>query len=262
MGSILTPFKPGDNVVLNENIIPPYKPILVVLDCFISTTGKASGKAIFTALSDGRYTFDFDEENKIGYYFCDEFRVLDVERTPINKTSMDYHEFVKRENIGKILVGVDPAIARRFFTETDHAKVQKLIGEPLFIERFIVKACFYLEWILLPIIIVISIFVLKWFSILAIPIILFLSFFLGSQASIGKQNISGAVVFAGLCVVAAFLFREKGVVLFLWLMLLPLPYLFATLTYKLATIFMRNLSIRNEIFYNVYLDKGIFIKEL
>ena len=47
----------------------------------------------------------------------------------------------------------------------------------------------------------------------------------------------------------------------IWLVLLPLQYFFARLTYKLATVFLRLLSVRNEKAVNLLYDQGIFLKK-
>jgi hypothetical protein len=56
----------------------------------------------------------------------------------------DYQEFVKRAEKGEILIGIEPAVARRFFTDTDYLVIKEKIGEALFIERFFVKTCWLL----------------------------------------------------------------------------------------------------------------------
>jgi len=173
----------------------------------------------------------------------------------------DYQEFVKRAEKGEILIGVEPAVARKFFTNTDHSVIKEKIGESLFIEHFFVKTCWLLEFICLLAGIIASIFALKWYSIIAIPVMLTASFALGGKASMGRQKIGGAVFLVAICALLAYYFRDKGTSMIVWLVLLPLPYFFARMTYKLATIFLRLLSVRNEKAFNVLYGQGIFLKE-
>lgn len=173
----------------------------------------------------------------------------------------NYQEFVKRAEKGEILIGVEPAIARKFFTDTDHSVIKEKIGESLFIERFFVKTCWLLEFICLLAGIIVSIFALKWYSIIAIPVMLIASFVLGGKASMGRQKIGGAVFLVVMCVLLAYYFKNKGTFMTIWLVLLPLPYFFARLTYKLATVFLRLLSVRNEKAFNLLYNQGIFLKE-
>jgi hypothetical protein len=64
-----------------------------------------------------------------------------------------------------------------------------------------------------------------------------------------------------ICILLAYYFKEKGTSMLVWLMLLPLPYFFIRLTYKLATMFLRSLSIRNEKAFNLLYGKRIFLEE-
>jgi len=77
----------------------------------------------------------------------------------------------------------------------------------------------------------------------------------------GKQKVGGAVFLVVICVFLAYYFRAKGTSMIVWLILLPFPYFFARLTYKLATIFLRCLSSRNGKAFNLLYGKGIFLKE-
>lgn len=173
----------------------------------------------------------------------------------------NFQEFVKRAEKGEILIGVEPSIARKFFSDTDHSVIKEEIGESLFTERFFVKTSWLLEFISLLAGIIASIFALKWYASIAIPVMLIASFALGGKASVGRQKIGGAVLLVVICVLLAYFFRDKGTSMILWLVLLPLPYFFARLTYKLATIFLRLLSVRNEKAFNLLYDNGIFLKE-
>jgi len=173
----------------------------------------------------------------------------------------NYQEFVKRAEKGEILIGVEPAVARKFFTDTDRSIIKEKIGESIFMERFFVKTCWLLEFICLLAVIIVSIFALKWYSIIAIPVMLIVSFVLGGKASMGRQKIGGAVFLLVICVLLAYYFRDKGTSIMLWFVLLPLPYFFARLTYKLATMFLRLLSVRNEKVFNLLYGQGIFLKE-
>jgi hypothetical protein len=173
----------------------------------------------------------------------------------------NYEEFVRREERGEILVGIEPAVARKFFTDTDHSIIKEKIGEPLFTERFFVKTCWLLEFICLFAGIIASIFALKWYSIMVIPIMLITAFILGGKVSMGRQKIGGAVFLVLIFILLAYYFRDKGTSKMVWLILLPLPYFFARLTYKLATMFLRLLSVRNEKAFNLLYGQGIFLKE-
>jgi len=173
-----------------------------------------------------------------------------------------HEEIVKKEKNGEILIGIEPAVARRFFTDTDHDLVIEQIEEPIPIERFSVKSVWILEHIFLLVGIITSVFALHWFSIIAIPS-MFVSFYiLGGKASMGAQRMGGSIFGLLIFLFLAYYLKQYGLWMVIWLIALPLPYFFARLTYKLSTIFLRMLAIRNPLLFNLYYDSGIFIKEL
>lgn len=177
-------------------------------------------------------------------------------------SSVRHQEFVRRAEGGEIFIGIEPDVARRFFTDTHHEAIQREIGEALFVERFFVKAVWLLEYISLLAGVVLSIFALRWYSAIAIPLMIMGCFVLGGMASAGAQKLNGTILFALICFLTAYYVREQGRVVILWFILLPLPYLFARLTYKFSTVFLRALSVRNERVFDLLYDKGIFLKEV
>lgn len=173
---------------------------------------------------------------------------------------INYQDFVKRAESGEILIGIEPALARKFFTDTDQSAIQQEIGESLFISRFFVKAVWLLEFVCLLVGIVASIIALGWYSAIAIPLMIVGFFVLGGMASVGTQKVGGAILLVVISISLAYYFRDKGIALVIWLVLLPLPYFFTRLTYKLSTFFLRALSLRNEKVFNLLYDKAIFLK--
>jgi len=105
----------------------------------------------------------------------------------------DYQEFVRQAEKGEILIGVEPAVAREFFTTIDHSVIKEKIGEALFIERFLVKTCWLLEFICLLAGIIVTIFAMKWYSIIIIPVMFMVDFILFAKASVGRQRIGSAI---------------------------------------------------------------------
>ena len=41
----------------------------------------------------------------------------------------NFQKFVKRAEKGGILIGVEPSLARKFFTDTDHSVIKEEIGD-------------------------------------------------------------------------------------------------------------------------------------
>ena len=54
-------------------------------------------------------------------------------------TKQQYDEILKKQDAGEILLYIDTASFRKFFTEANNKKVKELIGESLNLESFIIK---------------------------------------------------------------------------------------------------------------------------
>jgi hypothetical protein len=175
---------------------------------------------------------------------------------------MDHREIVLKEERGEILIGIEPALARRFFIEPDHESISQQIGEPIYIERFTVRVVWLLQFVLLLGNLIASVFAIGWFAIITIPLTVVLFGFLQGRASTGKQSATGALIAVAVFTVAAFVFTVPGSSTFYWVISLPLPYLFTRLTYKFATALLRMLCIRNEKVFNLLNGQAIFIKEV
>jgi hypothetical protein len=191
------------------------------------------------------------------------FRLNEARRTKREVMyEFNHAEIVRREEQGEILIGIEPAVARKFFTDTKHQEIQQEIGEPLYIERFFVRLFFYLSGLSLLAGIVVSVLVIKWYSVVAIPLMLIGWFILSGKASMGKQKLGYPFVLVILSLILVYFLRSKGIAISIWIVLIPLPYFFSQLTYKTATVFLRALSIRNEKAFNLLFQTGIFLKEV
>ena len=173
----------------------------------------------------------------------------------------NYQEFVKRVEKGDASIRVEPAAARKFFTDTAQSRIKEKVGESLLIERLVVKTCWLLGYACLIAAMIASVFALKWYSIIAMPVMLIAFTLLSGEAYMSKQKILDTVFLLVICVLLAYYFRNKGPSMLVWLMLLPLPYFFIRLTYKLATMFLRSLSMQNEKVFNLLYGKRIFLEE-
>ena len=173
----------------------------------------------------------------------------------------NYQEFVKRVEKGDAAIRIEPAGARKFFTDTARSTIKEKVGESLLAECLFVKTCWLLGYACLIAAMIASIFAMKWYCIIAMPVILIAFTLLSGEAYMGKQRILDTVFLIVICVSLAYYFRDTGPSTLVWLVLLPLPYFFIRLTYKLATMFLRSLSMRNEKAFNLFYGKKIFLEE-
>lgn len=182
-------------------------------------------------------------------------------RNSMTVDTSNYKEVVEKFADGKLLVGIDPATARKFFTDSSSRLLIEKTGEGLYIEKAIVWVCFVLDFVSLIFGIIFSLWAIKWYSIIAIPIMILAFFFLGAIASTGKNKSSAAIIGMIIGIVLAYSFHDQGFSMIAWLILVPLPYFFATLTYKLSTLFLRSAAINNEKLFRLLENKAIFLRE-
>ena len=175
---------------------------------------------------------------------------------------INHADIVEREARGEVLIGIEPAIARRFFTNTNHRAIQEEIDESLYVERSLVKTFFCMDYLSLLTCIVASIAAIKWFSFVSIPMIVVAWFLFGGKASMGHQKVAVPIGLVILFLLIAYFFKEISIAIAVWVALLPLPYFFAALTYKCSTVFLRCLSIRNEKAFKLLYGDAIFLKEV
>jgi hypothetical protein len=175
---------------------------------------------------------------------------------------MEYNEFVKKANNNEILIGIEPSVARKFFSDLDKFTSINLTNKSLSFERFLVKFFLIAEFLFAFSTCVISILSIKWYSFLYIPLFLIIWMFYRGKASLANQNISGVILFTLLMFLASFiLFKDKWI-LFCLCINTSLPFLFARLLYKFSTIFLRNNVINHQKLYDMLLNKGVFIKNV
>lgn len=171
-------------------------------------------------------------------------------------TKEQYEEILKKQEKGEILLYIDTASFRRFFSEIDNKKVNELIGESLNKESFIIKfIMFVMEPLSLIITFIASFFLFKWFAILIIPIIFFLWGFLKGQASIGKQKILFPFALLAIGIFIAFFYQEYGLWFKLFIIGLPATYFSSKLLYYFSARFGFILIQRNYEFFKLFYEK-------
>lgn len=193
------------------------------------------------------------EENRIPLE-----ELCEIEPRSSMNERLSHSDFVKMAQSSCILIGIEPAVARRFFTATDPKLMRKEIGENLHAERLTVSTFLFLECTTLISGIIVSIFSLKWFSLITIPLMIGEFLLGGGMASVGRQQLTGAVAFVSCCLFAAYVLRATPFSVFF--VVFPWPYFFARLTYWTATRYLRALVVRNKQAYELLYDKGVFVK--
>lgn len=173
----------------------------------------------------------------------------------------NYNEIISKVQSGTIIIGIEPAIARKFFTDSDMTHIKRDIGLDLFWESFIIKALIILAFCTLLITEIISIFTLNWYSIAFIPLFFLIYVFYQSKVSFGKQTIWRILIFTIMFWIGNFVENYTNTLWSLFIFFIPLPFLFIRLVYYVSCCLLRFKSLNSErLFYYLY-EKAIFIKE-
>lgn len=176
-------------------------------------------------------------------------------------TPEEHQELVRREEQGHVLIGVERTVARKFFTDTSHRKVQAEIGESLRLDRFIVKTSFVLGYVLVLLGLVASVWAFKWWAALVVPITIVLwgGYLAGSSrgnAGVGFGLV--ALIGAG----AAYFLAPLSVPVKICLLLVAGALFFARFTYTSSTFLLRALVLRNHRAFTALEGNGLVVRQV
>ena len=147
---------------------------------------------------------------------------------------------------GKVLMGVEPMISRRFYTNLRTSERQKLCGEKVVAGAFLVRSCQVIEGICLLASLVFAPFIIGWWTVLLVPLLLWCWLYGRGQVSLGTMPVLPFfLVFIG-GIIIAFARVSQGLLFPILLVLIVSPVLFAKCSYMLSEIFLRRLVLRNE----------------
>lgn len=173
--------------------------------------------------------------------------------------TIDHGAFRAMAENGTIAVGVEPAIARRFFTDSAFAVQRALIGEPVFVECVIVRGAFYLA----PGTLLASFWwawtAFGWWSLLLASASVIIWFYYASMSSVGRAALWPLLVIIGALVYWNFA-RHPGPSVS-WVTLVLVAMLLSRLTYRCASGLFRLLIIRNARAYHIFRDSAVFVRE-
>lgn len=173
----------------------------------------------------------------------------------------NYSEIVSKTHKGEILIGIEPAVARRFFTTTDRKIIESEIGQSLSGQALTINLIMIFAWISMFTVDILSIFAFKWWSIAIIPGIFIAHMIYQSKASLAGQHIWGVLLYTVLCFFLAYQYSSSGTIIVIYFILFPLSFLFTRLMYYLSCSMLRSLSLKNERLFDLLYEKAIFIKE-
>jgi len=176
-------------------------------------------------------------------------------------TTEEHEQLVKMARDGRILIGVEPAVARRFFTDPSSENLRKAVGESVAFQRLVVLACLLLGPVSLMMSWVLAVFAFGWWGILAGLVALLAWASYNGRASMGKQRIIGTAWFLALAIAAGFL-GDTYLRFQIWLVAVAASFFFSRLTYYSAVGFVRSLVLRNRLAFELLSEKALVVRQV
>ena len=181
---------------------------------------------------------------------------MQLDPKDLRVSKLQYQEILRLWDNGKIVMFIDTSAFRRFFTDSHVRNTSDLVGKSLVGEMLAIRFLMFLfEPVCVLLMLLVSVMSVGWWSLLILPIALFLWFFLKSQASIGKQRIVDAVLFLFAAIIAATSFADEDIWLQLLIISFPLLYLCTKSLYYLSARFGFNLIRESYFFFSFYYER-------
>jgi len=174
---------------------------------------------------------------------------------------MNRKEIVELEEQGKILIGIDRPMARKFYTDIPISEIKSKTDEAPYFEKIIIWFAFLMAPIALISSITLSFIALKWWGSILLIIfpIIYLSY--SSASAIGTSRLTGITIIFVLSIIIHFtgFLPNSRITLSITIFLLSLWCI--RLLYCASTFLLRAFIIRNEKAFD-YLKDYLIIKNV
>jgi len=175
-------------------------------------------------------------------------------------TEGEYKDFVDRASSGALLVGIDRAIARKFYIDIPLSKIEEETGESLYVEKLVVWFTFLSAPVALLASFVLSVVAFHWWAGLAIPvsIVLYVAFL--GLSSMPRGGMLGISILLALAIGALFTDVFSSAFVPWYFVAVIFSFWTSRLVYSVATAFLRSFILRNQRAFE-FLGEHIHIRE-
>jgi len=158
---------------------------------------------------------------------------------------MEHKDLVELENQGKLLIGVDRAMARRFYTDISLSEIKKETGESVYFEKLIIWFFFLTGPSALLASMIISLLGFNWLGLISLIICPIIYFSYSSSSVRGDSKLIGITIllFLSLGVHAFGVFSNLYITVFVSVFLFSLwcvRFLYSSSTFLLRLFVIRN----------------------
>ena len=161
-------------------------------------------------------------------------------------TDDEYRNLIATWRAGNVLIGIDRATARQFYTDASLHKIAEETGYAPYLQKFVVRSAFFTSYLALIGSFVLSVLAFGWYATLIIPGSFFVYFvftFLSSQPNRGMILISFLL---GLSVLGLFMSLGISPVSSWYFSVYLLALWCSRFLYCASTTFLRMFVIRNK----------------
>ena len=176
-------------------------------------------------------------------------------------TESEYKAFVEQACSGGLMIGIDRAVARKFYTDIPLSKIEEETGEAPYFEKIVVWFAFLSAPVILLASFVLSVFAFRWWAALAIPVSIVIYFIFSGQSSMPRGGMLGISVLLAIAIGSLFIdFITSSVAP--WYFITFVFSLWASrLVYFAATAFLRAFVLRNQRAFE-FMGENIHIREV
>jgi len=158
----------------------------------------------------------------------------------------EYKTFVEQAYSGALLIGIDRAVARKFYTDIPLSKIEEETGEAPYFEKMVVWFAFLAAPLALLASFVLSAFAFHWWAALAIPLSIVFYFGFSGQSSMPRGGMLGISVLLALAVGSLFTSFFASPFVSWYFIAVTFSLWASRLLYNAATAFLRAFVLRNQ----------------
>jgi hypothetical protein len=175
-------------------------------------------------------------------------------------TDDEHKQLASEFYMGKVLIGLDRSIARKFYTDVPFSHIIEETGEAPYFEKTVVFGAFVGGPLALFVSFILAVLAFHWWAALVIPASIVLYVVFSGASSMPKQGMASVSVLLGLTLLGLYLdwFPSKYVGWYAAVIIFALWN--ARLVYAAATYFIRAFVVRNRRAYE-FLSPHIQIRE-
>ena len=176
-------------------------------------------------------------------------------------TEDQYKALVARVESGSLLIGIDRAFARKFYTDVPLSRIEEDTGEGPYLEKVVVWFAFVSAPIALFASFVLSALVFRYWAALVIPLSAIVYFFLAARSSVGDSRMLSVSILLALAIASLFTNFFSSQFVPWYAIAVAFAFWAERLMYCAATTFLRAFILRNQRAFEFTEGPQIVVKE-